>query len=343
MGRAGLGRGAAVTEGPVPGRRVPGREVDELHRKRGRAGGHVCGEIGTKVGRVSGDVRPPVIDIIQERDELGGGLPVACLPRVVVPLRRGIGGRVEGEVDLVLNRPVPPAVMVAGGRVEVVDFRVSAVRREDVVEIEDEDVLSWVSREPFGREPLVERPGVRGIGSVRERGGGDHHEEGLRLRSEVLEDVDVDSLRVCHGMVLRAAIVAFQGVVADRRHRVEGAALKGRVREAGFEDHDPVLSARVGGEAGVPAGGVLAGFVEEGGEVPGRLRAPEPRPPVTDVGGRSYSVGPPAVVGVADEVVVLPQGDAQPAVIVGKPVLAGGMVDEDNFDRGFRRQDSRSI
>ena len=37
---------------------------------------------------------------------------------------------------------------------------------------------------------------------------------------------------------------------------------------------------------------------------------------------------PPAIIGIADEIVILTKGIAQPAVIVGEPVFTGGMVDE---------------
>jgi hypothetical protein len=42
---------------------------------------------------------------------------------------------------------------------------------------------------------------------------------------------------------------------------------------------------------------------------------------------------PPAVIGIGHKVVVVPKGNAQPAVLIREPVLATGMVDEDEFDR----------
>ena len=53
---------------------------------------------------------------------------------------------------------------------------------------------------------------------------------------------------------------------------------------------------------------------------------------MTDVGVVADAVRPPAVVGVTDEVVVVTQGDAQTAVVVGQPVFAAGVVNEDEFD-----------
>ena len=61
-------------------------------------------------------------------------------------------------------------------------------------------------------------------------------------------------------------------------------------------------------------------------------RPAEPVPPVADVGAVA-DLRPPAVVGVADEVVVVAQRHAEPAVTVRQPGLAGGVVDEDELDR----------
>jgi hypothetical protein len=52
---------------------------------------------------------------------------------------------------------------------------------------------------------------------------------------------------------------------------------------------------------------------------------------MANVSGITDVFWPPAVIGVADEVVVVPHGEAQVAVTVGQPVLAGGVVDEDQL------------
>ena len=104
-----------------------------------------------------------------------------------------------------------------------------------------------------------------------------------------------------------------------------------RIGEARLEHDDFVLAAGIGGQAGVA--GVLAAFGVEGAQVGSAVSPPEPVPPVADVGGVADAARSPTVIGVAKEVVVVPQGDAQAAVPIVQPVLAGGVVDEDQLHR----------
>ena len=59
----------------------------------------------------------------------------------------------------------------------------------------------------------------------------------------------------------------------------------------------------------------------------------EPFLPVGDVGAIADRIRSPAVVRVADEVVVFTQFQAEVAIAVGQPVLAGRVVDEDQLHR----------
>lgn len=65
----------------------------------------------------------------------------------------------------------------------------------------------------------------------------------------------------------------------------------------------------------------------------------KPIPPVTDIGQFSLagSVSP-AVVSVADKIIVVFQGDAQTAISVGQPIGTTGMMNENQFYRGCGRR-----
>jgi hypothetical protein len=77
----------------------------------------------------------------------------------------------------------------------------------------------------------------------------------------------------------------------------------------------------------------------EGAEIGSAVGTSEPRPPVSDISGIADAIWPPAVVGVADIVVIVSQGDSQTAVAIPQPVLAAGVMDEYELDGGFRRTD----
>ena len=62
----------------------------------------------------------------------------------------------------------------------------------------------------------------------------------------------------------------------------------------------------------------------------------EPLRPVDDVGAIPNAIGPPAIIRVADEEVVLSQCPAQTTVGVSEPVLTTRMMDEHKLDRVFR-------
>ena len=112
------------------------------------------------------------------------------------------------------------------------------------------------------------------------------------------------------------------------------AALQCGVREAGLEHDDLVLAARVG--QGARVRGMLLGFVEQRVHVGWGVAAGKPFRPVGDVGAVADGFRSPAVVGVADEIVVLVERPAEVAVAVGQPVFAGGMMDEDELDHFIR-------
>lgn len=67
-----------------------------------------------------------------------------------------VGVVVIVAVGFVLDRVAPPTVMIAGFPIEIVCVRIAAVGRQDIVEIEDEDVAVLVVSEPVVCEPLVE-------------------------------------------------------------------------------------------------------------------------------------------------------------------------------------------
>jgi hypothetical protein len=106
------------------------------------------------------------------------------------------------------------------------------------------------------------------------------------------------------------------------------------VGKAGFEHNDLVFAAGIGHCAGV--GRVLFVVVVQGLRVPGAVRAAEPEPPMADVGVVADAVRPPTVVGIADEVMVAAQSYSQFAMFIVQPVLAAGMMDENQFDRPIR-------
>ncbi len=78
-------------------------------------------------------------------------------------------------------------------------------------------------------------------------------------------------------------------------------------------------------------------FVEKGVHVGGRVPAGKPFRPVGDVGAVANAIGPPAVVGVADKVVILAKCTTEVSIAIREPVFACGVVDEDqleSFGRG---------
>ena len=61
---------------------------------------------------------------------------------------------------------------------------------------------------------------------------------------------------------------------------------------------------------------MLVVFCVEPGKIGDTASSPEPAPPVANISVVADVVGSPTVVGVTDEVVVVPQGDAQAAVVI---------------------------
>ena len=173
--------------------------------------------------------------------------------------------------------------------------------------------------------------GIGGIGTARSRRGGNHHEELVLPGAEVLEEVCVDTLGICHRVMGGGAILPPQGIAANGGHRISRITLQVRVGVAGLEHDYFVLSPGIGGQPGV--GAVLAALGVQGREVCRVAWSPEPRVPVSDVGGVTYAPRAPAIVGVAHEVVVIPKCYSKSAVCVIQPVFTAGMMDEYQLHR----------
>ncbi len=160
------------------------------------------------------------------------------------------------------------------------------------------------------------------MGGIQQGRRGDGDEELVLAGGEIRQQVNVDPLGAAHGQIVVAT------------GRIAGASLQIGIGEARFEHDDLVLAARVGQLARVPR--VLLAQVVERIQVHGAIRAVKPLRPVQDVGAIADAVWPPAVVGVADEVVVVPQSEAQVAVAIGQPVFSSRVVDEDQLDHLVR-------
>ena len=254
---------------------------------------------------------PAVVKNVEQFDELVRCFLTARDRRMVIARR--IVQRVAVVGDNVLLRAVVEAVVVVWAG-------------QHVVEIEDGHVGLGivVLGQPVVIQPLVKGAGVGGIRTVPQRRGGDDDEKFFGMRAEVRQDLVVDPLGMSHRQP------------AVRVGRVAGTAFQRGVGEAGLEHDDLILATGVCEGARVT--GVLRILRKQSGHVRGRIPAGEPFRPVGDVGAVADVVWAPAVVSIADEIIVLAEGESQPAVVVTKPVLAGGMVDEDQLDGGGRRK-----
>ena len=273
-----------------------------------------------------------MVEDVEQGHELATGLAVACRRRVIVAAAVGIGGGVAALLGDVLDGPIAVAVMVSRVPAQVVAVPVAAVGGEHVVEIPDGHVIVGIAVQPIFYQPGVEGPRVVGPGGRLHGRRADDHEELVLARGEVLQQVNVDPLGVGHGVV-GVALGGFapQRIAADGRRGLCRVPPQVGIGIAGLEQDDLVLAAGVGGQAGVP--GVLTALGVQGRQSGPAVGAAEPRPPVADVRAVADAIRPPAVVGVGDEGVVVPQGQPQAAVAVVQPVLAAGMVDEDQLHR----------
>ena len=259
--------------------------------------------------RRRGGVLPPAVVVcVQEGDELLRRLQVSRGRGMVVAVGRVVQ-RVLSAIRCVLDRTFADAVVI--GRA-----------RQDVVEVEDGHVFSRVSGQPVPGEPRVEGAGVGRVGRVLHRRRRHDDEELVGARAEVLQELVVDRLGVAHREPLAP------------RGGGRGPPLEVGVGEARFEHDDPVLTA---GIAHLPrVRGVRVAASVERPRVRCALRPREPLGPVENVRPVPDGVRAPAVVCVAGEIVVLPEGPAQSAMAVGEPVFPAGVVDEDEFHGFFR-------
>jgi hypothetical protein len=135
-------------------------------------------------------------------------------------------------------------------------------------------------------------------------------------------------------MVFGGIVLSTQRVGAGRR-RVARVPSQVRVGIAGFEHNNLVLTAGVGHRAGVV--GVAVRSVVNGLSVGRTVGAPEPVPPVTDIGVRTDIVWSPVVIGIADVIVVGTQFIAQITVAGVQPGVTARVVDKDQFHHLVRR------
>ncbi len=288
-----------------------------------------------------------MVSHVQQGHELGAGL----LPtgRRGVAVAGGIGRSVLVQGLQVLHLAVPPAMVVAVLLAEVVGVGIAAVRGEHVVKVENKDVMVRVGFQPIVEQPVVERAGVgRRLGAgleIRQRRRGDDDEELVLVGGKVGQQVVVDALGVAHGVIRGPGAFATEGIGA-RRRRVVRLATQVGVGEAGLEHDDLVLAAGVAAQARVAA--VLPAFGVQRSQVGVAVWPGEPVVPMADFGvvadglrARILISRPPTVVGITDKVAGVAQGDAQAAVAVAQPVLAGGVMDEDELDRRGRRRGIR--
>ena len=196
---------------------------------------------------------------------------------------------------------------------------------EHVVEIKDGHVVERVVilAQPVVHQPLVEGARVGRIGRVAQWRRGDDNKELIRAGGKIFQDFVVDIFRSTHRHIFVSA------------RRIIWIPVQFRVRETGFEHDDLVLAAGVRQAARV--GRILFAFIEKRVHISGCFTAAEPFHPVWDVGAVADAVRPPAIVGIADEVVVLTERAPQVTVAIRQPVLTGGVMDEDEFYRLTRR------
>ena len=192
--------------------------------------------------------------------------------------------------------------------------------REHGVEIEHCHVVAAVVDSQFSTSQRLNRAHW-GVAAVLHRRGGNRRRTVCPAGWQSTEQFVVDRLGVGDGQPFSP-------------RPVDPLAFRSRF-ELGKQDLNMMIWFWPAGSAGVTGvGAVLAASAYSGKQSAHRPR--EPFRPVADVGAVADPVGPPAVVGVADEVVVVGQGAPQPAV-VAQPVLPAGVVDEDELDGRFGR------
>ena len=249
-----------------------------------------------------------IIDIDQGND-LVGGFAVAFLRRVIIT----VGGVVQGVAavgDHMFNSTVAESVMIP---------RPS----EHIVKIEHGHIVAGITLQPIVHQPAIEGPGIGGKGPVLNRWRGDGDKELVRPGLKIGQQIMIDRLGVA------------DTEVATALGEVIRLAMQVRIGEAGLEHDDPVFATRI--LFASCKGRMLPAFTIEGVEICLAFTAGKPPGPVRDVGAVANAVRPPAVIGVADKIVVLVKGLPQIAVAVRQPVLTTGVMDEHQLDGLVRR------
>ncbi len=118
----------------------------------------------------------------------------------------GIGGEIVVHALHILNRTVPPPVMIAGAAACIVDIGVAAIAGQHVVIIEHGHIRIAITGQPVVDQPFVEssgiggtsrrRLGVFGIFTFVQRRGGDDNEEFILPGGKICQKAVIDGLRV---------------------------------------------------------------------------------------------------------------------------------------------------
>ena len=196
---------------------------------------------------------------------------------------------------------------------------------ENIVEIKDRHIVErvMVLVQPILEKPLVESPRVFSVSRIGKRRRSNDNEEFIRPAGEVLQNFIVNKFGVANGKP------------AFRVRWIIWIAFERRIWKAGLEHDDLVLASRIIERPRVIR--ILSTLIEQRVHKARRVVAGEPFKPIRYVGAVANPIGPPAIVGITDEVVILAESQTQAAIAIAQPVLPCGVVDKDKFDDAFRR------
>ncbi len=150
---------------------------------------------------------------IQEGEEFYRRFPVSRLAGMVVATRINQG--VRTGIVFVLDGPLIVPVMVSRGACHIVYRGAASIGGENVIKIENGQVVRRVAAEPFVDQPVVEGPGVGGIGRITERWSGKNDEELVRPALKIVSQILINPFGVGHGMVFGIGVIASQRIAAD--------------------------------------------------------------------------------------------------------------------------------
>ncbi len=191
---------------------------------------------------------------------------------IVIPVRDVLNGnRCRGR-DHTMVVPRAPAVIVGIG--------ITAVGGQNVVKVKDCHVVVGVIVQPIVDQPVVKGARIVRVGLILPGRGCDHHEQFVRSRAKVLQDVVVDSFGIANGVMGRIERLTAQRVLTNRR-RIVRIPLQVGVGVAGLEHDNLVLTAGVGHRTSVV--GVLVDRSVQRAQICATHRAAKPVPPVPDV------------------------------------------------------------